>query len=291
MNQDLPAVLLYSVGPDEADAASPLLTGEAVSYLKNREAFAMAVVEEGEARGAICGRMSPDNGDVLEIISFYVAPAYRRRGLGGTLLMEFLEEIMSATDGSLRGITISFLSDMEGLESLLGKAGFRMEQDEEVLSWRVPVGDFTDSPLLKKRVRVPKGYSLRTLENLSNVSIHQLEEELTRNWVNDLNAEEMRQSLQQLSYVLLDQEDKPKACAIISAQAEKDIFLSQFFMKKGNMEAGLAVLQAAARAVLEQVSGDTMMEIPTLTKSSATLVKKMLPTSQSVGLVRGVLEV
>ena len=54
MKQELPEVQLYGIGPDEADHAAPLLTAEAVTYIKNDEAFGMALVEEGEARAAVC---------------------------------------------------------------------------------------------------------------------------------------------------------------------------------------------------------------------------------------------
>lgn len=60
--EPLPEVELYSIGPDEADYAAPLLTGEAVEEIK----AGMALVEEGEVRAAVCARMFPEN-VVLEI--------------------------------------------------------------------------------------------------------------------------------------------------------------------------------------------------------------------------------
>ena len=93
----------YSIGPNEADHAAPLLTAEAVEAIKSGEAFGMALVEEGEVRVAACARLLLENEEVLELISLYVAPAFRRRALGGTLLMELLEETMNATDGTCTG--------------------------------------------------------------------------------------------------------------------------------------------------------------------------------------------
>lgn len=43
--EPLPEVELYSIGPDEADYAAPLLTGEAVEEIKAGMAFGMALVE------------------------------------------------------------------------------------------------------------------------------------------------------------------------------------------------------------------------------------------------------
>ena len=290
MEQDLPEVELYGIGPDEADHAAPLLTAEAVTYIKNDEAFGMALVEEGEARAAVCAGFAPEDEGILEIISLYVVPDYRRRKLGGTLLMELLEKVMSETDGELKGVTASFLPGTEGVEALLTKAGFEIQTDEQILTFRLPVSELADSPLLKWKKSVPEGYILRSLKGTSDTTLRQLAEELKRNRVDDLSLEEMGQALPDCSYVLLNEKLEPKACAIFHAMGENGIYLSQFFVADGSTAAGMAVLQAAAKALLNRFSGETVLEIPVLTESSAALVRKLLPTSQSTGLMHAVLD-
>ena len=290
MKQELPEVQLYGIGPDEADHAAPLLTAEAVTYIKNDEAFGMALVEEGEARAAVCAGFAPEDEGILEIISLYVVPDYRRRKLGGTLLMELLEKVMSETDGELKGVTVSFLPGTEGVEALLTKAGFVIESDGQVLTFRLPVSELADSPLLKWKKAVPEGYILRSLKGTSDTTLRQLMEELRRNHVDDLGPEEMEQALADCSFVLLDEKLEPKACAILHETGEQGLYLSQFFAAEGSTAAGMAVLHSAAKAVLNWFSGETVLEIPTLTESSAGLVKKLLPTSQSTGLMRAVLD-
>ena len=247
--EHLPEVELYSIGPNEADHAAPLLTAEAVESIKSGEAFGMALVEEGEVRAAACARLLPENEAVLEILSLYVAPAFRRRALGG-MLLELLEETMNATDGGLRWVTAAFLPGTEGVEPLLTKAGFRMEQDEQVISWQLPVADLAGSPLLTRPASAPAGCSLHTLEELPDYCLRQLVPELTENGVNDLTAAEMRQALQNSSYILLDQKNQPKACAIFSKAGEDGVYLSQFFTTAGNAAAAMAVLQAGGKALL-----------------------------------------
>ena len=288
--EQLPEVELYSIGPKEADHAAPLLTAEAVEAIKNGEAFGMALVEEGEVRAAACARLLPENEEVLELISLYVAPAFRRRALGGTLLMELLEETMNATDGGLRWVVSSFMPGTEGVEPLLAKAGFRMEQDKQAVSWKLPVADLADSPLLQRPAPVPAGCSLHTLEELPDYCLRQLVQELTENGVNDLTVAEMRQAFQNSSYILLDQKNQPKACAIFSKAGEDGVYLSQFFTTAGNAAAAMAVLQAGGKSLLTQLPGETVLEIPTLTDSSARLVQKLIPSSQAAHLIRTVLE-
>ena len=290
MKQELPEVQLYGIGPDEADHAAPLLTAEAVTYIKNDEAFGMALVEEGEARAAVCAGFAPEDEGILEIISLYVAPDYRRRKLGGTLLMELLEKVMSETDGELKGVTASFLPGTEGVEALLTKAGFEIQTDEQILTFRLPVSELADSPLLKRKKSVPEGYILRSLNGTSDTTLRQLAEELKRNRVDDLSLEEMEQALPDCSYVLLNENLEPKACAIFHSMGENGIYLSQFLAADGSTAAGMAVLQSAAKALLDQFSGETVLEIPTLTESSAALVKKLLPASEATGLMRAVLD-
>ncbi len=290
MKQELPEVQLYGIGPDEADHAAPLLTAEAVTYIKNNEAFGLALVEEGKARAAVCANFSPEDEAILEIISLYVAPAYRRRKLGGTLLMELLEAVLSETEGNLKGVIASFMPETEGVEALLIKAGFEIKTDEQAQTFRLPVSELADSPLLKRKKSVPEGYILRSLNGTSDTTLRQLAEELKRNRVDDLSLEEMGQALPDCSYVLLNGKLEPKACAIFHAMGEQGIYLSQFFVADGSTAAGMAVLQSAAKALLDRFPGETVLEIPTLTESSAGLVKKLLPSSKSTGLMRAVLD-
>jgi GNAT superfamily N-acetyltransferase len=288
--QELPAVQLYSIGPEEADHAAPLLTTEAVEYIKAGEAFGMALVEDGEARAAACARLLPENETILELISLYVAPAFRRRNLGGTLLMELLEETMEATDGSIQWVVSTFAPALEGVEALLSKAGFQMEQVEQAATWQVSVAELMNSELLNSNVSIPAGYTLHSLEELSDYSVRQLVLTLKENWIDDLTAAEMRQALQKASYVLLDHKSQPVACAVFSAQSENSICLSQFFTAGGNAASAMAVLRAAAQALSAQFPGDTQLEIPTLTASSASLVKRLLPSSRPTPLLRAVLD-
>ena len=290
MKQELPEVQLYGIGPDEADHAAPLLTAEAVTYIKNNEAFGLALVEEGKARAAVCANFSPEDEAILEIISLYVAPDYRRRKLGGTLLMELLEAVLSETEGNLKGVIASFMPETEGVEALLTKAGFEIKRDEQAQTFRLPVSELADSPLLKRKKSVPEGYILRSFNGASDTTLRQLMEELKRNRVDDLEPEEMKQALSDCSYVLLNEKLEPKACAIFHAMGEQGIYLSQFFVADGSTAAGMAVLQAAAKALLNRFPDETVLEIPTLTESSAGLVKKLLPSSKSTGLMHAVLD-
>ncbi len=288
--EQLPEVLLYRIGSREADHAAPLLTEEALEYIRAGEAFGLALVEEGEARAAVCARISPENEVVMELISLYVAPAFRRRGLGSTLFYELCDGAMEATDGSLCWMTASFASDADGVEPLLSAVGFQIEQDERAVSWQLPLGSLGESTLMERMIPVRKGQSLIKLEELSDFQVRRLVKELNMNGVDDCSAGEMRRAQQSASYVLFDSEQKPRACAVFTVQGEKKVFLSRFFLARGENTAAMSVLQASAGVLLEMFSADTVLEIPTVADSSARLVKKLLPDSRAVCMARAVFD-
>lgn len=285
----LPEVKLYSIGPGQADYAAMLLTGEAVAQIKAGTAFGMALAEEGEVRAAVCARLIPEHETQLELVSLYVAPGYRRRGLGYTLLMELLDAMESATDGTLTYVTAVFSPQMDGLAQLFTHAGFIIEEEPEVTSWQLPLKNLKDSPLFARRVSVPAGCMLRTVERTQDVDLKRLVEKLAQNDVADLTVSQIRQSLTGASYILWDKNVEPVACAVVSRQDDTHVYLSQFFMANGS-KAGICVLQAAAEALTGQLPGDVVLEIPTVADSSARLAQRLLPDCTATHMQRATLE-
>lgn len=290
MKEPLPEVELYSIGSEEAEYAAPLLTGEAVAQIKAGMACGMALVEEGEARAAVCARILPENETHLELISLYVAPAYRRRALGSTLLMELLEEYMSDTDGTLEYVTAVYPQTADGLEAFFSYAGFVTEDEEALMSWQISLSELKRSPMSRRRIAVPDGYFLRTLEMAQDLDLRRLSDELEQNEIADLTLPQMRQALTDASYFLLNSRQEPVACVIVSEQENGHIYLSQFFAANGDTTCGLIVLQAAADALLARLPEQTVLEIPTIADSSARLVQRLLPDCHATHIQRATLD-
>ena len=289
MNQ-LPEVALYAIGPKEASSAAPLLTTEAVSLIQNAEAFGLALAEEGKTCAAVCARLAPDNETVLELISLYVIPEFRRRSLGSTLLIELLERIMETTDASVRFITGTFLADNQAMTSMLLKFGFEITQEDEAVSWQIPLGKIPDSVLMKTPAELPSNVSLYSLSELSDYQIRQLVYTLKEHHIDMLSSAQLRQAHQQASYILQDGKGNITACAIFTESEHARITLSQFFSIHKQVSPIVAVLQASAKIILEQFSPETVLEIPTLTRSSGKLVQHLIPDSRPVCLNRAVLD-
>ncbi len=286
---ELPPVKLYSIGPQEVELAAPLLTAEAAELIQDGEAFGFAIVEEDEVRGAVCARLAPENEICLELLSLYVVPQYRRRRLGGTLLIELLESCGGSFDGTIARVEANF-SPEPGLEALLKKAGFLLERDEEgVCSHMVLVSTLADSPLMQHKAVLPKGCTLVPFEKLSPVRIRELFQTLEKADADYIDLNRLYQALPGASFVLLNAKKNPVSCAVLSG-GEDRLCLSQFFTAGGSTSAGMVVLQASAKVLLEQYA-DAWLEIPLLTASSAELAKRLLGgEGKKEPLIRAVLE-
>lgn len=286
----LPEVELYAIGAKEAEYAAALLTPEAVSMIRNAEAFGMALTEEGETRAAVCARLDPENEAVLEIVSLYVAPQFRRRGLGSTLVLELLERTMEASDASLRFMTVSFRSDDEAMAGMLSMLGFEISRDETAVSWQLPVGELGESVLMEKPVAPPANTALHPLEEMSGYQIRQLVQTLKKHNIDMLSAAQIRQAHKKASYVLMDEYGNAAACAILTVSEPNRITLSQFFTVYKTAAPSMAVLQAGAKVLMEQFPSEALLEIPTLTSSTGKLVQRLLPNSRGICLNRAVLD-
>ena len=272
----LPSVALYSMGPEQAQLAAPLLTGEARDLIARGEAFALAIAEEGRARGAVCARLVPGDGELLDLISLYVEPAFRRRQLGGTLLLELLEQVTEVTGGELRGVRALFPADAEGVEELLTRAGFAVHPAEGVQCWHVPVSRLSQSPLMRQK----GAEGAVALGSLPEHRLRQLCVAVERRGAAYLTQEEMVQAHPAFSFALIREDGQLTACAMFFQETGK-LVLGQFFTGPGQNHAAVGVLQAAARAMLKKAPPETLLEIPTLSDSAARLVGRLLAPDQA----------
>ena len=124
--ESLPELELYAIPPEQAKRLSPLLTGEAQELIARGEAFSLCAVEDGEVCAAICAVLPEEQGETLELVSLYVAPSHRRRGVGMTLLLELIEDAFNLTEGELRRVEAVFDGSGDGLRELFEAADFEL---------------------------------------------------------------------------------------------------------------------------------------------------------------------
>ena len=270
------ALKLFPILPEQAEQGKPLLSREAADLVSQGQAFSLCAVENGEACGAICARFSEGWQDAVELIHLYVAPSHRRRGIGGTLLLELLDELTDFTGGELCRVEALFSEAAEGMMEFLQAAGFSLETEETACAWRIPVAALADAPLLQRKTAShPQG--LFSLESLDSHQRKQLYHNLKRYDADYLSMEELEHVHPKLSYVLLGAGNSLDACSILDVQEEGVYCLRQFFCTPHHTTATLPVLQASARALLTFCPGEAVLEIPTVTEPAVQLAHRLLP--------------
>ena len=266
---------VYMILPEQAERVKPLLSREAVDLVSRGQAFSLCAVEDSEVCGAVCARFSQGREDAVEWISFYVAPSHRRRGIGGTLLLELLDELMDFTGGELCRMEVVFSETAEGIAELLQVAGFSLETEKTACAWRISVAALADAPLLQRNPSFPQG--LFSLESLDHYQKKQIYHNLKRYDADYLSMEELAHAHPKLSYVLMGTGNSLDACSILDTQEEGVYCLRQFFCTRNHTTAALPVLQASARALLAFCPGEAVLEIPTVTEAAVQLVRHLLP--------------
>ncbi len=270
---NMPEIELFNIGPQEALHTAPLLTDEATGLIRQGQAFGLCAVEEGEARGAICARMG-EEGRMLDIISLYVSPNFRGRGLGSTLLYYLLEDSMAAVDGSI-GYANAFFSERQtGLETFFTQAGFFIEPVEDAQSWNIRTGALEGMPLMRKRVPCPKGGLMLALKDTSEHERKSLMLVLRKHGIDYIS--DLQRAEAMASHILFYPKGTPAACCIFTEQEEGRLALSQFFTNSASSQPAMSVLQACARELLSAYPPDTILEIPAVNNSSMQLIRRLL---------------
>ena len=143
---------------------------------------------------------------------------------------------------------------------------------------------------MEKPVSLPPHTILLPLEEFSEHQIHQLVYTLRKHHIDMMSAEEISGAHRKVSRVLLDEAAEMVGCVILTEASPEHIVLSQFFTAYKTAAPSVAILQAAAKALMEQFPAETLLEIPTVTSSTGKLVQRLIPDSKAVGLTNAVLD-
>lgn len=273
--EKLPELQIYCVDAGQIHKFSPLFTKEAAMELAAGTAIGLIAVEGNTACGAICVKQAEDNEAILELLSLYVVPEYRRKAVAGTLFLEVMETAFEETDGLTHCCRCVWTKDREGVAEFLEKAGFQTESPETAGSFRISAKELKECPLGNYRAYMPKEYRMTTVSELSALEKKLLFQKLSEASVAYMTEEELEMTCKEISYVVWNAGNEPVACALFTAQ-EGRILLSQFFIGAGPAGEGVKMLQICAEKLSEYYGEETELEIPVLTDSSRRLMEKLL---------------
>lgn len=135
---------------------------------------AIGLMEDGIACGAAAGY--PQSGR-FQIVSFYVAPDYQRRG-GGRMMMNYLLSLVSDFPG-ISGLEMSFtktLTAHDSLEPFLTKMGFLLTGGEEENIYLISLGQISQS--LFFTVKNPPSPQLLPFSQIPRLLLASIDKEL-----------------------------------------------------------------------------------------------------------------
>lgn len=272
----LPELELYRVETQQAGKFSDLFTREAAAELAAGTAIGMIAVEKNIACGAICMKLLEDDQEgMMDLISLYVVPEYRRKGVAGTLFLEMMENVFEATDGLVHYCRYVGEKDAEGVTEFLEKAGFAFEEEELAGVFLTTVKELCKAPLNDFRACLPADYRMVSVSELSALEKNKIFQTLSELAVDYMAETELENACQEISYVVFDADREMASCAFFMEDGKR-LCLSQFFIKPGPAGEGVKMLQTCVQKTVEQYAGETEIEIPILTASSQRLMEKLL---------------
>lgn len=278
--ESLPELELYAIPPEQAKRLSPLLTGEAQELIARGEAFSLCAVEDGEVCAAICAVLPEEQGETLELVSLYVAPSHRRRGVGMTLLLELIEDAFNLTEGELRRVEAVFDGSGDGLRELFEAADFELAPVADARSFRVSVSELASAPLMQlqtgaARAAVPFG-------DLASYRLRQLFLTLEQYGAEYVTFAELEQASPRLSFAVYGEDGELEACSVLGEQPG-GFCLKQFFCRQTRLNAALTALRASAEALIARGPEDAVLEVPVVSDSAAQLARKLLAAAGTSG--------
>lgn len=273
---NLPELELYRVDAPQIMKYAPLFTQEAVAELAAGTAIGMIAVEENVACGAICMKPLEDELEgVMDLISLYVVPEYRRQGVAGTLFLEMMENVFDATDGIMHYCRYVGEKDAEGVTEFLEQAGFVFEEEELAGTFLTTVKELKNAPLNGFRANLPADYRMLSAAEFSALEKKKIFQTLSEAGVAYMTEAQLEDACQEISYAVLDAKKELTACAFFTEDRGR-LCLTQFFIKPGPAGEGIKMLQTCVQKAVEQYDEETEVEIPVLTASSLRLMEKML---------------
>ena len=135
---------------------------------------AIGLIEDGIACGAAAGY--PQNGR-FQIVSFYVAPDYQRRG-GGRMMMDYLTCLVSDFPG-ISGLEMSFTKTLpahDSLDPFLTKMGFLLTDGKDENIYLTSLGQVAQSPFFA--VKNPPSPQLLPFSQVPRLLLSSIDKEL-----------------------------------------------------------------------------------------------------------------
>lgn len=258
---------------------STLLIKDAVHAIERGEPVtAIGITQKGVACGALAGYV--ENG-CFQVISLYVAPAYRRLG-GGRLMLDQLEELLRE-EREIHSMEISYTMgepDNETLAPFLAAMGFAPEDDKGRNIFTFTLGQMAGAKVWKPAVS--KSLRIRPFSQLSEYELYAVQRRgIVQGAPLPEDALTSPQLEREISHALI-REGKVEAYAVFDHSCCGALTLCGLWVGDTNPVALYSLLKTVFLRAAELYPPQTRIALQTVNDQSARLIGGLVPDAQKV---------
>lgn len=270
---------LGCIGSEQLAYFSTLLLPDAAAAIERGEPVtAIGIAQEDVACGALAGYV--ENG-CFQVISLYVAPAYRRLG-GGRLMLSQLEELLREERG-IHSIEISYTMgepDNETLAPFLAVMGFAPEDDKGRNIYSFTLGQMTGAKAWKPAAS--KSLHIRPFSQLSEYELQAVQKcGIVQETPLPEAALTSPQLERELSHALI-REGKVEAYAVFDRSCCGALTLCGLWVGDTNPVVLYSLLKTVIQRAAELYSPQTRIALQTVNDQSARLLRGLVPDAEKL---------
>ena len=267
---------IYALDKTNIDDFNFLVEYSAAEALKRDEAYGFCIKERNAHVGALVGRFIDEK--EFEIMSLYVVPEYRRKGVGEKLL-ETLNEVLDGKDANL---CISFActsdSDKE-LCAFLEKMDFDEYKSLDSHMFAVTIGMLAESKLAGTK----PGSDFISFKDLNKKQITALEKVKSKGYVPRPSGGFSSAAIENDMSIAYFVDGKPMAYVVVERENDDLLMLSSLYVHDPDQPTTLLkILRSLVYRLTDKYTDDTVLVIPTVTESSERLVTSLFGENPDV---------
>lgn len=267
-------MIVYCAADRQAEQLKPLLLPMAYQAWKDgEEPLILGLAKDQTAVGALAAEL--DEG-AIHVISFYVAPEYRRQG-GGTLLMEQLLMIAEDIAGEVIFDFIATEKEHFELELFLTSYGF-IEEERYGEIYATTLGKLGEVPVLTKTVK-NAGTPLSELGPVEKNKAQQQIRELEAPFDDSIfTGERLDQDISFLHF----KDHVPDGFFLCEKQKGAGLMITGAWNGSGSPMLFLMLVQSAFSAAKKKYPAETGIAAQAVNPTTQKLIRELMPEAMRI---------
>ena len=260
---------IYALDKTNIDDFNFLVEYSAAEAIKKDEAYGFCVKEKNAHVGALVGRFVDEK--EFEIMSLYVVPEMRRKGVGEKLL----DTLIEVFDGQEANISVTFacVSDNEiALCAFLEKMDFEEYRSLDSHLFSITVGMLANSKLTGAKTKA----DYISFKDLTKKQTSALEKVKSKGYVPRPTGGFTSEAIEGDMSIAYFEGNKPVAYVVVERANDDLLMLSSLYVDDpDNPSTLLKLLKSLAHRLIDKYTDDTVILLPTVTENSERIVASL----------------